>query len=366
MQTLAVVEKGAFPRKALGDHDLEFPTDDPRWFLDGKATPITGDLRSGDFATSTEAYQRVLASLPRTIDVFHLEQPWLLPLVLKLKSEPRYAGARLVYGSQNIEAALREAIYRQMGFAGGAAVIERVLAVETSACRLADLTLAVSPSDHTTLEKIGARWVLRAPNGISTWQANPRLVDRWNAKINARRIALFVGSAHPPNIDGFIRAFGDSLGFVPPDCRIVIAGGVGPHLRNHYHRARFDTLNLSRLEVTGELDDDDLAAIKSLTSVFLLPIFEGGGSNIKTAEAIHSGKPVIATSVSLRGFEAYTHLPEISVADDKERFRLAVRKALSPQPPIPPQPGEGALRAKLLWHECLAVVPPAVQKLLTR
>lgn len=361
--SIAVAEKGAFPRDALGKHDLEFPTDDPRWFVEGKPTPLSGDLRSGDFAASDQNYRRILASIPDELSAIHLEQPWLLPLVVRLKQEPRYARTAIVYGSQNIEAPLRESIFRQLGFSDPAGIIERVLAVETTACRIADLTLAVSPSDHEALQKMGARKVVRAANGIAPWKAAPRLVERWVAKLKARRVALFVGSPHPPNIDGFVRAMGDSLGFVPPDCRIVVAGGAGPHLYDHYHRARFDTLNLSRLEVTGELDDDDLAALKSMASVFLLPIFEGGGSNIKTAEAIYSGKPVIATSISLRGFEAYARLPEIVVADTREDFRLAVRHALSPGRPAPQHAGEEALRAKLLWEQSLKVVPTAVQEL---
>ncbi|MDP1822141.1 MAG: glycosyltransferase [Archangium sp.] len=364
---LAVVEKGAFPRSALGPLDVEFPVDDPRWFIEGKPVPLCADLRCGIYAAeSEEVYRGILKSIPQRVDVFHLEQPWLLPLVQRFLAEPRYAGARIVYGSQNIEAPLREAIFRQLAVPHGEAVVERVLAIETEACRRADLTLSVAPSDHETLLKFGARVVLRAPNGIQAWTANEHVVEKWKSRLKARRIALFVGSAHPPNFDGFFRAFGDALGCVPPDCRVVVAGTVGSHIFDYYHRSRFNTLNLSRLEITGEVDDEDLSALKSITSVFLLPIFEGGGSNIKTAEAIYSGKQVIATSVSLRGYDAYAHLPEISVADSQQQFRLALRKALSPLPPPPaPKDGEVELRSRLLWGACLAAVPPAVQKLLT-
>ncbi len=363
---LAVVEKGAFPRGALGPLDVEFPTQDPRWFLGGQDVPVSNDVRSGDFAASDDAYRRVLASLPRKIDVFHLEQPWLLPLVQRLKQEPRYERALIVYGSQNIEAPLREGIFRLKGLKHSELVVGRVLELESTACRLADLTLTVSPADHDVLQRMGARTVLSAPNGIEAWSAKPRLVERWRTKLHARRIALFVGSAHPPNVDGFVKAMGDSLGFVPPDCRIVIAGGVGVHLADHYQRARFNTLNLSRLEVTGELEDEELAALKTLASVFLLPIFEGGGSNIKTAEAIYSGKPVIATSTSLRGFDAYARLPEIQVADTRDAFQAAMRKALSPSSLAPANLEGAGLRAKLLWNQSLGSVAPAVRQLLAR
>ncbi len=362
---LAVVEKGAFRKESLGPLDLEFPTDDPDWFINGKNVPLTNDLRSGIFAAESEvAYRSILKSIPPRIDVFHLEQPWLLPLVRRLKTETRYANAGVVYGSQNIEAPLREAIFRQLAIPDGEAVVESILLIETQACRVADLTLAVAPIDHETLVKFGARTVLRAPNGIQDWKAGPAAIAKWQRKLMARRIALFVGSAHPPNFDGFFRAFGESLGFVPPDCRIVVAGSVGSHISDYYRRMRFNTLNLSRLEITGELDDEDLAALKTITSVFLLPIFEGGGSNIKTAEAIFSGKQLIASSASLRGYERYAHLPEITVADTQDQFRFAVRKALSPAPVPAPANAQMALRSGLLWRECLSVVAPAVQNLL--
>lgn len=366
---LAVVDKGGFRKRALGALDIEFPTGDPRWFIDGTDVPGTNDLRAGAFvAGSEEAYQRALSSIPERVDVFHLEQPWLLPLVRRLRTEARYASSAIVYGSQNIEAPLREGIFKRGALPLGAEVVARVHAVETEACRLADLSLAVSASDHETLQRLGARAVLRAPNGTEPWKANSRLVARWARNLKARRVALFVGSAHPPNIEGFIRAFGDALGCVPPDCRIVVAGGVGRELSHHYQRDRFSPLNRSRLEITGQLDDDDLAALKTLASVFLLPVFDGGGSNIKTAEAVYSGKPIIATSMSMRGYEAYLQLPEITIADTREDFQNAVRKALSPS--AAPSPSSAAtttadrLRAKLLWRECLAAVPAAVRKLL--
>lgn len=362
---LAVVDKGAFPPATLGPLDLEFPAEDPRWFIDGKALPVSNDLRAGHYvAESEEAYQRALASIPARVDVFHLEQPWLLPLVRRLKKEARYANTRIVYGAQNIEGPLREGILRPRALPHWAEVVTRVVAVETEACRLADLTLAVSASDTEALKQLGARAVLHAPNGTQPWKASARLVERWTATLNARRVALFVGSAHPPNVDGFIHALGDALGCVPPDCRIVVAGGVGHGLADHYFRGRFAALNRSRLELTGQLDDEELAALKTLADVFLLPIFEGGGSNIKTAEALFSGKPIIATAVSMRGFEAYSQLPEVAIVDTREGFQLALRNSLSPSADASPATTPDRLRAKLLWPACLEAVPAAVRELL--
>lgn len=366
---VAVVEKGAWPRQALGSRDVEFPIDDPRWFIGGRDIPLTADIRSGIFAAESEEHTRqILDSLPARISAIHLEQPYLLPLAKRILREKRHEKAVLIYGSANIEAPLREAIFRQMGIAGGAEVVERVLALEQDAARSADLSLAVAPFDHETLVGWGAKKVIRAPNGIDEWKASRGALSLWAEKLKGvRRFALFVASAHPPNFDGFFRAFGDSLGFIPPDCRIVVAGSVGSHIEAFYDRARYNSLNRSRLEITGVLDDDDLAALKTLTSVFLLPIFEGGGSNIKTAEAFISGKQVLATNVSLRGFDAWTKLPELRVANTQAEFRANLRELLMPGRPAPePSAAAKELRERLLWTHCLAPAAPAVHEALAR
>lgn len=361
---VAIVEEHAFRRQDRGPNDFEFPTKDPDWFLNGKEVPLSADLRSGSFAAQNErVFRKIRKLLPRKVDVFHLEQPWLLPLVKRLKSEPAFSGAVVVYGSQNIEAPLREAVFRQMGITSGAEVVDAVAALEVEACTSADLTLAVTQSDAAELQKKGATRVLHAANGISAWTATPAALDKWKQLIACRRIALFVGSAHPPNFDGFFRAFGDGLGFIPPDCKIVVAGGVGAHLVEHYRGTRYNTLDLSRLHVTGVVDDADLAALKTMTSVFLLPIFEGGGSNIKTAEALLSGKRVIGTSSSLRGYDRFLELEEVTVANSIHDFRTAVRHVLSPGTPEPTPTRNDALRNALLWKSCLAAVPAAVRSL---
>lgn len=363
---LAVYEDDVYEPDAIGPLDVAFPTRDSKWFLNGRDVPACTDLRSGRFAAeSAEAYRRIVHKLPKRIDVFHIEQPWLLPLVKRLKAEREWHDARVVYGSQNVEAPLRDAIFRRLDLPGGEEVVSAIRELESEACRYAELTLAVAPADRDTLTSLGARRLLLAPNGINAWRAPAKAIAKWKDKLQARRTALFVGSGHPPNYDGFFRAFGDALGFIPPDCRIIVAGAVGPPIAERYRKLRYGALNFSRLEITGEIDNDDLSALKTIADAFLLPIFDGGGSNIKTAEAIYSGKRVIATTNSLRGYDSFLKLPEISVANTRDEFQEAVRSLFLPTSPPPPGQIDGVeLRSKLLWGSCLQVVPPAVKELL--
>jgi glycosyltransferase involved in cell wall biosynthesis len=361
--TLAVVEKGAFSRHELGPRDVEFPADDPRWFFGGRRTPGTVDLQSGQFARTEPTFGAISTALPERLDVIHLEQPFLLPLALRLMEEPRFSKSLLVYGSQNIEAPLREAQLRAAPPETRSKVTEQLAALEAASCKAAPLSLAVSPADQQALYALGAREVALAPNGVQPWSAAPAVVELWKRRLGVRAVALFVASAHPPNIDGFEHAFGDALGCVPPDCRVVVAGSAGPVLAARYARSRFKSLNASRLVATGPLRDEDLSALKELASVFLLPIFEGGGSNIKTAEALTSGRAVIATTTSLRGFESYRQLTGLTVADTPQAFRRAVSSALT-QPPTPLALTR-ELRAKLTWEDCLSSVPVEVSRRLS-
>lgn len=360
---IAVTEAGAFPRVEHGPDDLEFPLDDPRAFAGGAPLPQSNDLQAGRFLAADETlFKRLVKKLPARVEAFHLEQPWLLPAVTKLKTLPRFERSVIVYGSQNIEAPLRAAICQQAGV-DGSAVVAAVQAIELEACRVAELTLAVSESDETALRSMGARKVVRAANGIHASKADPKVVARWQEQLRHRRVALFVGSAHPPNAAGFVQAFGDALGFLPPGCCIVAAGRVGVRLRAHYEATRYQTLNLSRLVITGEVEEDDLSALKALAEVYLLPIFEGGGSNIKTSEAILSGRPIIATPMSLRGFERYTSLPGLTIADSRQAFIDALRSAFT-SPPQPTAPID-AHRTELLWQNTLSQVAPALTQVLS-
>jgi glycosyltransferase involved in cell wall biosynthesis len=73
-----------------------------------------------------------------------------------------------------------------------------------------------------------------------------------------------------------------------------------------------------------QIGDEGLHQLKSNAHAVLLPITYGGGSNLKTAEALAAGKWVVATSTSLRGYEEFREEPGVLIADDRQSFRKAV------------------------------------------
>ncbi|MGB6285743.1 MAG: hypothetical protein WBG18_15200, partial [Xanthobacteraceae bacterium] len=115
---------------------------------------------------------------------------------------------------------------------------------------------------------------------------------------------------------------------------------------------RYHAANSCRVEFFADISDSDLAVIKQCCHGVLLPISDGGGSNLKTAEALTLGKWVIATSISLRGFEAYAN-DGVIVANNPVEFRHAMRQVLR-RPPAVISDGARLARDALYWDRCFA------------
>ncbi len=345
--------------KTHGPFDHIYPRESPFRNWNGQAIPLIDDLTGGQYAAQDpNAYRILTQHLPQPLAILHIEQPWLLPLALRWRSEGLLEGTRLIYGSQNLEAPLKAAILRQYGIAQVDAIAQEIDQLERQACREADLTLAVSESDRQALQTYTDRSVILAANGIAAWHANETALKHWRARLPATPFALFVGSAHPPNISGFFDMFGDALGFLPPDARLVVVGSVGPELLRHPRFQRWLPLNQSRLQVLGMVDDAALAAVKTLAHLFVLPITEGGGSNIKTAEALYSGAHVLGTPVSFRGFDRFLSLPGVHQHAQPAAFQQAVYPLLQTPTPIQDAASQ-TLRQTLLWQHTLACVERA-------
>ncbi|MDR3463863.1 MAG: glycosyltransferase family 4 protein, partial [Beijerinckiaceae bacterium] len=125
---------------------------------------------------------------------------------------------------------------------------------------------------------------------------------------------LFVGSNHLPNIKG-LRWFLDEV-FLPNLAKhrktLVVAGSVtdgGEWPTSPY------IVYLGRV--------GDLAPLYAATRIVLLPILEGGGSSVKTAEALVHGVPIVATSSALRGIDQAAW-QGVVVADDPDGYGRAI------------------------------------------
>lgn len=357
---IAVYEPEGYSPSMVDEHDVAFPVSSKYRICNGSSAPLINDYLAGRYAVAEDGgFSKILKRLPQSIEAIHVEQPWLWPLAKKIKTLPQYSNACLIYGSANIEAPLKLDILKSYDVAGADDFVSVIDELERMAAREADVTVAVTQADYDVISSWGASNILLAPNGISPWIASEERLESWKKKLPDVPWLLYVASAHPPNFTGFNECLAGSLACIPPDSRLVVAGSVGEHLYSALLSGRWGELSVSRLQLLNVLSDEDLAAVKSLAHGFLLPIPHGGGSNIKTAEALYSGKYVIGTESAFRGFETFTNEPSVIVARSPAEFHLGIREVLSKPKTL--DGIDSVPRVELTWKYTLRELPSRVE-----
>lgn len=358
----------------------------------GQAGPFVESAAAGDWAAAHPSLLERLEHHAGRIHVLHLEQPWLLPVVQALAQRGALGPFTLVYGSQNIEHRMLQPLWQQHAAAHEPTWTMALAAREHACVEQAALVAAVTESDRHELQAWArpGTTVHVAPNGIQPWRAAPHAVAALRAHVQRLwpvwsgppaspstlptaeqgapipPFALYVASDHPPNVNGFADCFGPSLAGLPPGLRVVVAGRAGPAIQASAWFAQQAGINRSRLHITGPLSEAELSAWRELASAYLLCVTGGGGSNLKTAEALYSGRPVVATEVALRGFESWLPWPGLVIAQPGPSFVAAVVQALqAPQPPQPQQATQppDPRREQLTWAHALRPWAQAVRAL---
>ena len=121
---------------------------------------------------------------------------------------------------------------------------------------------------------------------------------------------------------------GFGLGFLKRNQAIVLAGDVGTNIMDNLDRQDAQQFtSLRRLISVGRLSHPRLQGLLSYAHTILLPITEGGGSNLKTAEAIASRKPVVATAKAYRSFDEFKDAPQVLLADTRQKFKDSIRRS---------------------------------------
>lgn len=320
------------------------------------------DLASGPAAATPARLRALERWVGGEIDVLHLEQPWLWPVVAALRQRGVLGRFRVVYGSQNVEAPMKQDLLAQAPAAEREAIVAACRRCESEAVQGADLVVAVTGEDAAMLSGWTSAPVVVAANGVRPWAGDENRRRKWRHRLGERPVALYVASAHRPNVVGFCAAFGPSLAGLPPEPCLVLAGRAAGLIVREPWFQRWEAVNARRVRVLGELDEPDLDAVRSLAHAFVLPITGGGGSNLKTAEALYSGAQVVATPVAMRGFEQLSDLPGVAVVAPGAAFAAAVVRALDQ--PLPPRDDRSdARRQALCWSSTLEPLADAVSAL---
>ncbi|NWK97381.1 glycosyl transferase [Sphingobium lactosutens] len=341
--------------------DIPFGLESSLWREDQQNL---SDYLSGLFAVQdSEAFARLDKVADEFApDVIISEQPWMMGAARKLASTR--PGVSCVYSSQNVEFRLKEAVLKAERLPDEQVrkLVDAIRDLEFDAVAEADLVIACTEADAAFYRQAlpDSRPAIVAGNGVERFSCSAGRVEQWRNYIG-QSYPIFVSSAHPPNAQGFWDMLAPGLTFLRPEEPMLIAGGVSDILLNMPGIKPFEMVNRSRIRLLGRMEQRELQAVISASHVVLLPITQGEGSNLKTAEALESGCPIVGTSKAFRGFEQAVSLPHVRIADDPDSFRSAVRSVLD----SPRYDGgtDFELRSQFHWPHLLAKAVEAIGQL---
>lgn len=263
-------------------------------------------------------------------DIVLLEEPWLWPAVrrwLKDQVNP----PPVIFSAYNVETQAKANILADKKYAQTRNILGEIEALERELVRSAAGVVVTTESDAETFRTWTDRPIAVARNGTA-----PRSLAHLTGVLPAplkpkQNYLLFVGSAHPPNAAGFLSMVLPALPRLRSHERIVLAGGVCGLVASKLGEHGPNALVRDRTVFLGPVSALGLECLIANASGILLPITYGGGSNLKTAEALSSGLPIVGTSIAFRGFEEFMRLPQVTVADTPDAFARALQHTLQTQ-----------------------------------
>jgi glycosyltransferase involved in cell wall biosynthesis len=141
------------------------------------------------------------------------------------------------------------------------------------------------------------------------------------------------------------------LGLKPEELAILFIGGPAAHNRRAVQFLEDELLprleRPARLVVAGQCARprrdgrvltlgfvDRLPPLFAAADVAVNPIDSGSGSNVKLAEYLAAGLPVVTTPIGLRGYEAFAHLLTVAELDEFVEAVRAKHRVVDRRPEI--------------------------------
>jgi FkbM family methyltransferase len=248
-------------------------------------------------------------------DVVIFSHPWMYGCVRDIV---RGSEKLVIYDSQNCEAVLRAKLLGGNEF--GTCLAQNVKWIEGLLCEESDLILACSDEDKQTfIEVYGVKpqKIIVVPNGVNVRTIRPASPT---ARARARQhlalegfVALFIGSAYPPNIEA-VGMILNQLAPANPEVTFVLVGGASE--RSIVAAVAAHTPgNVRLLGVVSDAERDEAYAA---ADVAINPMFTGSGTNIKMLDFLAAGLPTITTPVGARGI--HNRNQACFIVDDSSRF----------------------------------------------
>ncbi|MCA0012911.1 glycosyltransferase [Mesorhizobium sp. B292B1B] len=351
VRTACIFDAGLYPN-ASPDIDLSGELPSAPWqlrdFVTAKAF-AENDRKFGAFA------ELLNAAKP---DLIVFEEPWLGKALLKAKAQGLFT-CPILYNSYNVEFIAKGNILADAGISDREKWVDEIRDLEREIVSSAAVT-ACTAEDAKTLSPWAETEISIAPNG-ATKRKRSHLSGILHQGISPNsRYALFVGSGHPPNVAGFRDLVLRSLPALTSAHRVIVAGSVCDPLYSELESSGLPYMSRDKIGLLGTVTDFALDCLIKNASAILLPITYGGGSNLKTAEALLSGKPIVATRKAFRAYEDFSDADTVTLADTPKEFGSAIRHALSRESR---KAKEDPRLERLLWSNTLKPIVEIASRL---
>ena len=296
-------------------------------------------------------YNKLKEQISTIPDIIFVQHPWLFGFAERFVEDIGYK-IPIIYDSNNIEFLLKKAILEEYYKKQNSSVIlSYVKETEEEAIINADGVTCVSQNDLNYIKNYSNNPILLAPNGVSEKETTEDYLLKVDNISGKQPYVFFCGSAHPPNAQGFFDMLSGGFGCLNHDMKLIVAGGVKDLIINDPRFKEIPKLE-EKTTLLGVVDEKLITALVKKAHCIILPITSGGGTNLKTAEALWSGNYVVATKLAMRGFEQFLDAPGVFIGDDSGSFKRAIRHAMELSP-LTLSDIEKNKRKVVLWDSCL-------------
>ncbi|OIB03078.1 hypothetical protein AK95_05560 [Paenibacillus sp. LC231] len=268
---------------------------DKEWEIEREVgIPIT-DIAMQKLSQFTPEYHHVAKEVLDKSDILVASHPYLLHLM-----DPFLGEKVVIYDAHNVEYQLKKSMLPKGKMTNE--LLEDLYQLEKKAVMQSNCVFACSNEDINTFTElyngVDRNKFILAPNGVDL-SINQYLTvaERKGRKeqlglIN-EKIVVFIGSWHKPNLE----AVEQILKFAPnlPDCHFVIMGGQCEAFKG--------TVPPENVAFAGIVSEEMKGLIYSVADVAINPMINGSGTNLKIAEYMANGIPVISTEVGSRGYD---------------------------------------------------------------
>lgn len=240
----------------------------------------TADFVAMSMAPSNPLLMAVFDATAAFTELVACEHPYMATMLLG-------GGRKFIYSSQNFELGLKRQLLAHHPRRDQ--LLADLTLIEKFSVGCSELVVAVSDDDAAAF---AAEHDLVAPVVVvSNGSEEPSLPDQPVPMLPGFN-ACFLGSGHMPNHMA-ARFVVDELAPLLPDVTFHIAGSVS----NGFDAAP------ANVRLLGRLNDEDKTRLLLECQMALNPMAEGSGSNVKIADYLTHGLPVLSTPFGARGYE---------------------------------------------------------------